>query len=307
MKHTDIENVIKAHYESEENFQKMIERLVAIEMAAGREISASSIKRTLAQYSSKKMNGYTKPMQSLNVLNRQNDNMVEVRQSDIKLEDIIVPEKVMKSIKEIINEYQNRELLQSYGLEAENKILLSGPPGVGKTWTAMAIAGELDMDLLFIRWDTLVSSYLGTTGANIRKVFESAQERPVVLFLDEFDAVGKERGGQNQEVGEMSRVVINLLQNIDMFPPNSFLIAATNHGHLLDTAVWRRFTVVELGLPGESERRRLIEYYAKGLPLQVKIDDMVKKTDGLSGAEIKARIQTHAKKVLLVRQSAAIL
>lgn len=170
---------------------------------------------------------------------------------------------------------------------------------MGKTWTAMAIAGELDLELLFVRWDTLISSYLGSTGSNIRKVFEVANERPVVLFLDEFDSVGKERGGGDHEVGEMSRVVINLLQNIDMFPPESFLIAATNHAHLLDTAIWRRFTVFNMDLPDEQSRERLIKYYSKGLPMEIHLDTWVRDTQGLSGAEIRTRLHKEAKRLIL--------
>jgi len=225
--------------------------------------------------------------------------MVEVRRSDITLLDVIASQEIKTSIIEVINECKNKDILNNYGLESLNKILLSGPPGVGKTWTAMAIAGELEMDLVFVRWDSLISSYLGSTGSNIRKVFETVSAKPAVLLLDEFDAAGKDRGGNGQEVGEMSRVVINLLQNIDMFPPESFLLAATNHGHLLDTAIPRRFMVVNMELPGEDERRGLIKYYSKGLPVSIDLDEWLKKTDGLSGAEIRTKIHQEAKRAIL--------
>jgi AAA+ superfamily predicted ATPase len=90
-----------------------------------------------------------------------------------------------------------------------------------------------------------------------------------------------------------------LLQNIDMFPPESFLIAATNHGHLLDSAIWRRFTTVNMDLPGPEERRRLIHYYKKGLPIDIHIADWVDKTDGMSGAQIKTKLHNEAKKQIL--------
>jgi AAA+ superfamily predicted ATPase len=109
-------------------------------------------------------------------------------------------------------------------------------------------------------------------------------------------------GGETQEVGEMNRVVINLLQNIDMFPQHSFLIAATNHGQLLDSAIWRRFTVVNMELPTPDLRQKLIEYYAKGMPIQIDISQWVQETDGLSGAEIKAKIHTEAKRCILNSQ-----
>lgn len=300
MKHTDVVELIKAHYDCEDKFHNVVNRIIAHEMSKGKEISANKIRSTLNHYSGKKRDGYTvKPLHELAVLNKNNSNMVEIRQSDITLKDVVAPQKVVTTIRDIIFEFTNRSMFDKYGLEAFNKILLSGPPGTGKTWAALAIAGELSLDLVFVRWDSLISSYLGSTGANIRKVFEVAQERPVVLFLDEFDAAGKDRSNGPNEVGEMSRVVINILQNIDMFPPESFLVAATNHGYLLDSAIWRRFTTVEMGLPEKPERQRLIEYYSKGLPLEIDVGEWIEATHGLSGAEIRTKIHKEAKKQIL--------
>lgn len=297
--------MIEAHYKSEDDFHNVVDRIIKSEENAGKDISATRIRATFNHYSGKKRDGYTvKPLHELTALNKSSQNMLQIRQSDIKLSDVIAPQNIITTINEVIEEFKNKDIFNKYGLEVINKVLLSGPPGVGKTWTALAIAGELNMDLVFVRWDSLISSYLGSTGNNVRKVFEVASEKPVVLFLDEFDAAGKDRGGNGQEVGEMSRVVINLLQNIDMFPPESFLVAATNHGHLLDTAIWRRFTVVNMELPKAEERRRLIEYYSKGLPIEVDADSTdadgwVKDTHGLSGAEIRTKIHKEAKQYIL--------
>lgn len=300
MKYTEAIDLIRAHYVSEEEFHNVVERIIKTEEKAGKEISANKIRATFNCYSGKKRDGYTvKPLHNLSALNKSNNNMVEIRQSDITLKDVIAPAEIISRISESVVEFKNRDELNKYGLEVSNKILLSGPPGVGKTWIAMAIAGELNLDLVFVRWDSLISSYLGSTGINIRKVFEVASREPVVLFLDEFDATGKERGGNGQEVGEMSRVVINLLQNIDMFPPESFLIAATNHGHLLDTAIWRRFTVVNMDLPGENERKYMVSYYSKGLPITINVNEWAKNTHGKSGAEIKSMIHKEAKQYIL--------
>lgn len=300
MKYTDVQELIKAHYESEDKFHNVVDKIINCELRAGKELSANRIRATFNHYSVKKRDGYTlKPLHELTVLNKDKSNMVEIRQSNIALGDVITSPNAITTIRQVITEFKNRDRLEPYGLEVLNKIMLSGPPGVGKTWAAMAIAGELNLDLVFVRWDSLISSYLGTTGANIRKVFEVASERPVVLFLDEFDSVGKERGGTDQEVGEMSRVVINLLQNIDMFPTESFLVAATNHGYLLDSAIWRRFTTVNMDLPDPEERQRLIHYYKKGLPIDIHVANWVDKTDGMSGAEIKTMLHKEAKKQIL--------
>src|SRR5438477_8302827 len=121
-----------------------------------------------------------------------------------------------------------------------SRMLIHGPPGTGKTQTARWITGQLSLPLLTVRCDTLVSSLLGQTSKNLRRVFEHAVQRPCVLFLDEFDALASARGNE-RDVGELQRVVISLLQNVDALPDNTILIAATNHEQLLDPAVWRRF------------------------------------------------------------------
>jgi len=204
MKYTDVQDLIRAHYKSEDDFHNVVDKIIKAEERAGKDNAANRIRAELNRYGGKKRDGYTvKPLHDLTVLNKSKDNMCDIRQSDITLQDVIAAPEAIHSINDVINEFKNREALDKYGLEVTNKILLNGPPGVGKTWTAMAIAGELKMDLVYVRWDSLVSSYLGSTGNNIRKVFEVAATQPVVLFLDEFDAVGKDRGGgKDTEVGQ---------------------------------------------------------------------------------------------------------
>lgn len=226
--------------------------------------------------------------------------LVDLRQPTITLKDVIVTPAIKSALETIVCEFKNREVLQRYNLPVANKILFVGPPGVGKTWAAMGLAGELGMDVCYARWDAIIDSYLGKTGNNIRSVFEAAAKQPIVLFLDEFDAVGKERGGgSHQEVGEMQRVVVSLLQNIDLFFDQSILIAASNRGDILDTAIWRRFAVVNIELPKAEERKALIKYCAKGLPIDLDIDEWVAITQGKSGAVIRDMVMAEAKKAVL--------
>jgi len=138
-------------------------------------------------------------------------------------------------------------------LDISNSLLLYGPPGCGKTTTAQYIAHELRLPLITVRLDGLISSLLGSTAKNMRKIFEFAARQECVLFLDEFDVVAKLRDDKN-ELGELKRVVNSLIQNIDSLNPNSVLIAATNHHELLDSAIWRRFSrVIKLDLPNREE------------------------------------------------------
>jgi SpoVK/Ycf46/Vps4 family AAA+-type ATPase len=158
-------------------------------------------------------------------------------------------------IDEVIEIYEMREAFTSQEVSMPNKILLYGLPGTGKTITAYYLAQMLKLPLVLVRLDTIIGSYLGETAGNIRKIFEYAIRTPCILFLDEFDAVARDRAG-HRDVQEMSRVVNTLLQCLDEFQSESLLMAATNLDQELDPAVWRRFdTKMKYELPSVTERR----------------------------------------------------
>ena len=152
-----------------------------------------------------------------------------------RLDHLILPEHVLKSCSELIEEQNRVDLLQSYGVEPRNKVLLVGPPGNGKTSLAEAIAESLMIPLLIVRYESLIGSYLGETAGRLLKLFEYAKTRECVLFFDEFETIGKERGDIH-DTGEIKRVVSSLLMQIDTLPSYVIAIAATNHASLLDKA-----------------------------------------------------------------------
>jgi len=208
------------------------------------------------------------------------------------IQEIILPDITQRKIKQFIDVSQNKNKLFAAGIESLDSLLLYGPPGCGKTSVARYVSGELHLPLVTARLDGLVSSLLGSTAKNIRKVFDYAKERPCILFLDEFDAIAKARADQH-EVGELKRVVNSLLQNIDEFlsSETNILIAATNHEKLLDPAVWRRFnSVIEVPKPSKTEIDNLVQIFI--CPMKSDIDSkrmekIVELLVGLSPSDIK--------------------
>ena len=200
---------------------------------------------------------------------------------------LVLEPSVRAQVDRFIRHFRAAERLAAAGATIAPSMLLHGPPGTGKTQVARFIAAELELPLVISRSDALISSYLGSTAKNVRILFEHAAARPCVLFLDEFDAIAKMRD-DGQELGELKRVVIGLLQNIDATGRDHVLLAATNHPHLLDKAIWRRFAYhVELRLPNREERFELWKWF-----LNDRIDDegvtvAAAVSKGLSGAQIR--------------------
>ena len=174
----------------------------------------------------------------------------------VSLTDLILPLPADRLSRQLIEEQSRSDLLRAQGLQPRHRILLSGPPGNGKTSIAEAIAQALALPLLTVRYDALVGAYLGETNARLAKLFEYARATPCVLFFDEFDAVGKERGDVH-ETGEIKRVVSFLLMQLDQLPSYVIAVAATNHAELLDRAVWRRFQL-RIDMPAPDAARRAV-------------------------------------------------
>ena len=190
----------------------------------------------------------------------------------------ILSELVDKKVNDFIEMIKHKGDLFKNGVVFSNTLMLYGPPGCGKSTVAKYIAQQLGMPLVIARLDALVSSLLGSTAKNIRKVFDFADSRPCILFLDEFDAIAKARDDQH-ELGELKRVINSLLQNIDSLSSDSILIAATNHEELLDRAIWRRFhTILEICLPGENEIKEMINYFIGDFRTSLPVDDNKKIT-----------------------------
>lgn len=201
----------------------------------------------------------------------------------------VLTESQEQLVDEFVHSVQHRAALDNLGVASTPSLLLYGPPGCGKTQLAGDIAGRLKLPIYVARLDGLISSFLGSTAKNIRSIFEFAARTPCVLFLDEFDAIAKLRDDQ-QELGELKRVVNSFIQTLDLFSRELVIIAATNHEQLLDSAVWRRFTFqLEIGLPDYPTREKLWRQFASNVSLpEREIAVLADLSEGFSGAALKA-------------------
>lgn len=186
-------------------------------------------------------------------------NLIIQDKEEIKLDDIFLTPQNKQQIVQLVKEQTYVKQLQDFGLPVNNKILLEGSSGCGKTMTAKAIANALNKNIIILNLSNIVSSRIGETSQNIKMIFDKAGRERSVLFLDELDQIGKARGSDDKDVGEMRRLVNTLIQLIDYYPENALLLCATNHPEIIDTAILRRFQLkINYEMPSA---KFLDEYY----------------------------------------------
>ena len=227
--------------------------------------------------------------------------LVSVREPVRSLEDIVLSRENLSLVKGILREQNREEVLKSHGLRPSDRVLLCGPPGCGKTLTAEVIASELGRPLAIARTDSVVSSFLGETAANLRRVFDFAAAFPLVTLFDEFDALGKEREDATEH-GELRRVVNAVLQMLDAYEGRSLVIAATNHEGMLDTAIWRRFEeVLFLRPPTDAQLCRLITVKLRGVRYDFAVKTVVERGwfRGGTHADVERVVRRAVKEMVL--------
>lgn len=185
--------------------------------------------------------------------------LLEIRHPDRYLRDLVLEKPTTDLLLRVMREFREWDVLEANGLRPSHKLLFCGPPGCGKTVTAEAISTELGLPLAYVRFDSVVSSLLGETAANLRKVFEYISQDTWVVLFDEFDAIGRSRDDATEH-GEIKRVVNSFLQMLDNFQGRSLIIAATNFEQVLDPALWRRFDeIVRFERPTLAQIENLIK------------------------------------------------
>lgn len=217
-----------------------------------------------------------------------------------RLGDMILEEDLAVRLQRVVQEQRRRSHLRMHGFEPQRKLLLTGPPGTGKTMTASALAGELGLPLFNIQVDGLITKFMGETAAKLRLVFNAIEQTRGVYLFDEFDALGSQRGATN-DVGEIRRVLNSFLQFLEQDDSDSLIIGATNHADLLDTALFRRFDAVfEYDRPSENVAIHVMQARLALLNTDaVDWDAAALSADTLSHAEITRACEQAAKNILL--------
>jgi SpoVK/Ycf46/Vps4 family AAA+-type ATPase len=223
--------------------------------------------------------------------------LADVIERDMLRHNMILPRETEYKIRRIEKEYVARERLANYGLKPKQKILLYGAPGCGKSMAAERIAWNIGLPFLKVRFEAIVSSYLGESASNLKKLFDVLENFACVVLLDEFDFIGKARG-HGQDVGEMHRIVNILLGLLEDLKSPGLLIATTNFSGILDNALFRRFDeIIELPKPGYEEIQLLLKNTISAFNLSNSIDfkTLAQKMEGFSSALVVKIAQDAAK------------
>jgi AAA+ superfamily predicted ATPase len=202
---------------------------------------------------------------------------------------------------EIIQEFSHQPEIQSLGIRRRSKLIFHGPPGCGKSLAAQALANELHLPLFVVRFDSVIGAYLGQTASHLRQLFQFAESTRCVLLFDEIDALGKQRGSPT-EVGELDRIVIALMQELEISDLPGFVIATSNLPDSLDHALWRRFDMA-FKFPGPSSQEINRFSYAKANAFGLKITPALAKRVGSlkNYAEVERAIEDEARRRALRR------
>ncbi|ATG75731.1 AAA family ATPase [Zobellella denitrificans] len=276
---------------NQQTFRKSTEELIKEERRKGHRILAERLEKAL-QASSSQTFLFQSPSQTARQTQTggavPKDLVVETT-PERSLDSLILADAIRGQLQEVVEEQHRSELLHAHGLSPRHRILLAGPPGNGKTSVAEALAFELMVPLIVVRYESLIGSYLGETSSRLKALLDYARTRRCVLLFDEFETLGKERG-DTHETGEIKRVVSSLLLQIDELPDYVVVIAASNHPELLDRAVWRRFQVrMELPLPTRAQ----LTAFITGISKRSKVDfglaaeTVAKRLLGLSFSEVE--------------------
>jgi SpoVK/Ycf46/Vps4 family AAA+-type ATPase len=291
----------------ERKFVNAAEAIIERELAANNHGYANVLRQALKERST--VSGAPSSLRNLSVLprdRRSGEDLLWFVEPTAGLTEILCSGPARATLERLLTEQRVRLRLRAHGLQPMNRLLFWGPPGNGKTATATAIGFELGLPVAIVRLDSLISSYLGDTASHLNRIFSRASETPMVLLFDEVDSIAKRRDDA-RDVGELKRVVNALIQQIDRSTnAQSVFVAASNHQHMLDPAVWRRFdAVVEFPLPTDVQRLDLLQRVLRDVKVQGGLKSAASAGKGLSFSELE-RCARAALKTMVIEERKSI-
>lgn len=287
-----IVTLIRSHVNNDdEMFRRVALLMSAAEAKAGHTVAAASIHEAI---SSKP----TKAIMKLAPINNDLGELFMVCDKKYRLKDLIVSSEISEKVERVIKEYIEQDKLHKYNLENRRKILLYGASGTGKTMTAEILASELNLPFIVVRTDKVVTKFMGETGLKLGRVFDVISDTPAVYLFDEFDAIGTQRGMDN-EVGEQRRILNTFLQLLEHDHSGGIIVAATNNFSALDKALFRRFDdTIEYKLPELVEVTEILKRELCRVK-DLQLDKLANYCLGMSHAEIKMACADARKESLL--------
>ena len=249
-------SLIRNHLNNDDaQFRKVALQISAVESKNGHVVIARTIQDLLKQ---KQIS--LSPL-SLNVRNGDVSDLLIQSESSYDLKDMVVHKEIREKLERVIKEYIRRDDLVKHGLANRRKLLFFGASGTGKTMTAGVLAKEFHLPFFVVRTEKVITKFMGETGQKLARIFDFMNDVPAVYLFDEFDAIGSQRGMDN-EVGEQRRILNTFLQLLERDESGSFIIAATNNIEAIDKALFRRFDdVIEYGYPDREQRITLLKKY----------------------------------------------
>jgi len=226
--------------------------------------------------------------------------LLELIHTPVRGSELVLDHEVQGRLDQVLLEQTQKDKLARFGLFPRRKLLFTGPPGTGKTMSAVVLATELKLPLYTITLDNLITRFMGETAAKLRLIFDHIKQTRAVYLFDEFDAIGTQRGAQN-DVGEIRRVLNSFLVLVEQDDSESIIVAATNHPELLDKALYRRFDdIIRFEKPGKDQIKKLIEnrlalFDARSLAWE----ELATSAQGLSSAEVTRACEDAAKEAVL--------
>lgn len=290
-----------ASYGNDDEFRSVAERIISEEEKKNNKVLANSLRRTLENSGASGKNHSLKGLEKFSPMYEGSNDFVERVEPSNSHKDLILSFDNVRILKGLIEEYRYGETIRRNGLSLRTKLLFCGPPGCGKTLSAEVFSSTLGLPMFVVKLDKLISSYLGETATNIRSIFEFANNKPCILFLDEFDAIARSREDGNEH-NELKRVVNSLLLFIERLSPKGFMIAATNLDKSIDPAVWRRFDeVIWFKNPDKGMIKKFLKSRLKNINHDFDSDMYADELNGLSFSSLE-RILNQAIKYMIIRK-----